>query len=88
MEYKVFEAMFKEAGFTERQMKKVREFSYDAYAESRGRKTATGGQKQMAYDAFVRVCKACADVDTLAAFFQGVCKVSREQIEALFNSIR
>ena len=50
MEFKVFEENFKKAGFTSRQIKKIQQRAYKEYEDAHGKRIATGGQKQIAYN--------------------------------------
>lgn len=86
MEYKVFEEIFKAAGFTERQMKKVREESYKQYEDGNGKKVSTGGQRKAAYDFLVNLLYGYSQDELMDTMWK-ICKATAEQSEKLYRAL-
>lgn len=84
MEYKDFERIFKGAGFTERQVKKVRERAYKEYEDAHGKRTATGGQRKIAYDFLVSLLYNMSQEDLTDTMYK-ICKASGEQSAKLYS---
>lgn len=86
MEFKQFEEIFKDAGFTPRQIKKLQRRAYKEYEDANGKKIATGGQKQMSYDFLITYLRELSNGE-LVDEMQGICKASREQSERLYTAL-
>lgn len=86
MEYKVFEKIFKDAEFTERQMKKIREECYKNYADAHGKKIATGGQKRMTYGFFIDFIRDM-ELQELKDYMWRICRATAEQSESLYKLV-
>jgi hypothetical protein len=82
MEYRVFEEIFKKAGFTPRQVKRVQQRAYKEYEDMRGKRVATGGQKKMSYNFLIKYLFEL-DVEDLVKEMYNVCRASREQVSQL-----
>lgn len=86
MEFKQFEEIFKDAGFTPRQVKKLQQRAYKEYESVNGKKIATGGQKQMSYDSLITYFRGLSSGELIDEM-QGICKASREQSERLYATL-
>jgi len=84
MEYKDFEMIFSGAGFTQRQIKKVRERAYKEFEDAYGKKSATGGQRKIAYQFLVSFLYNMSQ-EELTDIMLIICRASGEQSEKLYN---
>ena len=84
MEYKNFEMIFSGAGFTQRQIKKVRERAYKEFEDAHGKKAATGGQRKSAYQFLISFLYNMSQ-EELTDIMWKICKASSEQSEKLYN---
>lgn len=84
MEYKDFEMIFSGAGFTPRQIKKVRERAYKEFEDAHGKKAATGGQRKSAYQFLVSYLCGMSQEELTDTMWE-ICKASSEQSEKLYN---
>ena len=87
MEYMKFESLFKDAGFTERNMKKIRCKAYDLYESHHGRQPATGVQKQSAYKELVELCASRTEEQLRGLMYQ-TCKATKEQSDNLYIGLK
>lgn len=86
MEFKQFEEIFKDVGFTPRQVKKLQQRAYKEYENANGKKIATGGQKQMSYDSLITYFRGLNSGELIDEM-QSICKASREQSERLYAAL-
>ena len=84
MEFKVFEENFKKAGFIPRQIKKIQQRAYKEYEDGHGKRIATGGQKQIAYD-FLTTQLYEMTQEELEKEMYSICRASKEQTAALYK---
>ena len=84
MEFKQFEEIFKAAGFTPRQIKKIQQRAYKEYEDMSEKKIATGGQKQVSYDFLVTQLYEI-DEENLANEMHNICRATEEQSKQLYN---
>lgn len=86
MEFKQFEEIFKAAGLTPRQIKKVQQRAYKEYEDMSGKRVATGGQKQIAYDFLVTYLQEM-DEENLIREMYIICRATEEQTGKLYNTL-
>lgn len=87
MEYIKFENLFKSAGFTERNLKKIRTKAYDLYMSHYGKQPSTGVQKQAAYNELVNLCKSRTETQLHGLMYQ-TCKATADQSKSLFIELK
>lgn len=84
MEYKDFEKIFKDADFTERQIKKVRAEAYKEFEDMSSKRSSTSGQKKAAYGFLVTTLYNLTQKE-LASLMWKICKATADQSGKLYQ---